>query len=101
MVSQMGEGQLSVTMSRLNLNWKILGGIMVSQMGEGQLSVTMSRLNLKWNILGEITVSQLGRSINFHHVLAKSELKNFRCDHGWSDRGSIIFHHVLAKSELK
>ena len=68
---------------------------------EGQSSFTMSWLNLNWKILSETTVSQLGRSIIFHHVQAKSELKDFRWDHGQADGGSIIFHHVLAKSELK
>ena len=41
-----------------------------------------------------------GGSIIFHHVHAKSELKNFRWDPGQTV-GSIIFHHVQAKSQLK
>ena len=78
-------GQSSFTMSRLNLNWKILGAGQ-SDRGVNHLS-HMSRLNLKWKILGEILVSQTGGSIIFHHVQAKSELKNFRWDPGWSDEG--------------
>ena len=66
-------------MYRLNLNFKFLDEILVGHMG-GQSSFAMCRLNLNFKILGE----KPGGSIIFHHVQAKSELKNFRWDTGWS-----------------
>ena len=43
----MDGGQLSLTMCRLNLNYKILGELLVCHTGEqGQSSLTMCRLNL-------------------------------------------------------
>ena len=83
LVNNMGD-QSSFTMSRLNLNLKILGEILVNNMGN-QSSFTMSRLNLNLKILGEILV----RSIIFHHVQAKSELKNFRQDSGLQTQGGV------------
>ena len=69
-------GQSSFTMSRLNLNLKILGEILVSNPGgRGQSSFTMSRVNLNLKILGGDSGQQYGWSIIFHHVQAKSELK--------------------------
>ena len=79
----LGEGdQSSLTMCRLNLNFKILGEILVYHGGGGhtltmlgarggQSSLTMCRLNMNFKILGEILVS-----------------------HTVGGRGSIIFDHV-------
>ena len=83
-------GQLSFTMSRLNLKLNIFGEVLVSQMG-GQSSFTMSRLNLNLKFFGEVLVSQSGRSIIFHHVQDKSEIKNFRLGPGQSVR---VVHHL-------
>ena len=66
------EGQSSLTMCTLNLNFKISGKIMGSQWG-GQSSLTMCRLNLNFKISGEILGSQ-GGSIIFDNVHTKSKL---------------------------
>ena len=67
--------QSSLTMCRLNLNFKILGKILVCHTQGAQSSLTMCRLNLNFKILGEILVCHThGWSIIFDHVQAKSEL---------------------------
>ena len=65
----------SLTMCRLNLNFKIVGELLVCHMG-GQSSLTMCRLNLNIKNVGEILVWSviLGRAIIFHHVQAESYL---------------------------
>ena len=68
-------GQSSLTMCRLNLNFKILSEILVCHTWGGQSSVTMCRLNLNFKILSEILVCHTMRvSIIFDHVQTKSEL---------------------------
>ena len=77
MMDQWWVDQSSLTMCRLNLNFKILDEILVCHVG-GQSSLTMCRLNLNFKILGEILVCHTGGSVIFDHVQAISELKNFR-----------------------
>ena len=59
-------GVSHLSLSRLNLNFKILGEILVSHTLGGQSSFTMCRLNLNFKILVEILVGHTG---GFNHLL--------------------------------
>ena len=66
--------QSSLTMCRLNLNFKILGEMLICHTQVAQSSLTMCRLNHNFKILGEILFCHTsGGSIIFDHVQAKSE----------------------------
>ena len=64
--------QSSLTMCRLDLNFKISGKILGSE-GD-QSSLTMCSLNVSFKISGKILGSERGGSIIFDHVQSKCKL---------------------------